>query len=1061
MMDWNKQQLSAIEKRGCSILVSAGAGSGKTAVLTERIVKLIEEGNSILDFVICTFTDDATIEMKNRIRERLIEKRLTQQADLVYMSAISTIHSLCKKIVEENFDVVGLPAKFTILSNEAVLVNQAIDNTLNTLFEEEDFVNFAMKIAPANDGRIRQLLLSAFYFCCDIPDYEAFIKEQADKYLHHDYRDIISNYCRLKGYEIKEILGSYNRLLTDVPLEDKEQKLVEADVVVMDGLLQNLEANILASCSFERMPSKMPNKDEINAVRKTAKTAAKEIEEYKAKLECDVIMDDAGENLLQLLKGVSTFANEYSRIKLEKGYLTFNDLEQYAYKILADENTAKGYRDRYRFIFVDEYQDTSKLQQAILDRLKAPTNMFMVGDVKQSIYGFRNADPNMFHSIYKAYGYEGEQVKIDLPVNYRSTENILNCVNDIFSVLLNLTEEFYPKEAYLYTDTKPGGLPVDVDIFSKDKDEAAQAAHVVSRIQQSVKEGYSYKDICVLLYSVRTELASQVYSRLQEAGIPVSMSSGQDELFMESRIFIDLLFLIDNPDNDIPLISVLFSEIGKMSVDDLIKIKAGKKRSFYECVCSYRGEKELEDKISSFLSLLDHFNRESKRVSVDELMSMVLMGTGYLKTISAHENSSAKISEIYNVIKAAKDYEDMGYFGLSGFLSYYSAMDEVGKSPEVSGYVEGSDAVNIMTIHKSKGLAFPVVILGDMGKKMYRFTDTGYWVFNNDMGIALCHIDEKRKMKIQTPMMELIKKQNQINTLNEKMRMLYVAMTRAKDKLIIMGKINMDELESIKEQGTTFAGELMAGTTSYLQCILSAIYTGDNKGVFNINEISVSAAPPVKKKTVQPEYNERVFNLLEQQNDTSTIVIPKKASVSSLTKKKDVFVPYKSRGKAKENMGALAGTVTHGLLSIIRQGERVCDAIERMREGEYFKEDELELVNTDAVNSFVNSDVYKRMCNSKKVFREKPFILEMDESTGYTDCPVMVQGIIDCMFKEKGGYVLVDYKTDNVVKNAEDILKEKYSKQLELYAFAIEELTGKPVLEKIIFHLKTGKTILV
>lgn len=1035
-------------------------------MLTERIVGLIEQGESILDFAICTFTEDATLEMKNRIRQRLIEKGMNEQADMVYMADIATIHSICKKIIADNFDSAGLPPKFSILSSEAVFEEQAMNRALNNLFEDEEFSAFAMKFSPNDDGRIKELLLKTYNFCCNIPDYQSFLQGQSDMYKKGDYTFIESGYCRLKSYELEDMDKAYDGLADGIAMTEKEFGVVAADKELLSSLAMDMEQGKIpkGKPKFVTMPPKQPNKEEIDVVRKKAKALVKEILEYRAVLDCKEIMTEAAEDLDMLLKGVQEFESCYRDIKLSKGYLTFNDLEQYAYKALDNEQVVKEYRDRYKYIFVDEYQDTSRLQQAILERLRGKRNMFMVGDIKQSIYGFRNADPSMFHKVYKEYGDEGENIRVDLFRNYRSSRNILNFVNDIFSSLLNLNEKYYPKEAYLITDQNEDETPVELDLVAGEDKELCEATRIVHRVEECVAMGYSYKDIAVLFRSVKSGVAPVLYRLLKDRGIPVDMSAEGDELYMETRIFVDLISIIDNSDNDIPLISVMFSDLGGFTTSDLIEIKKGRRDSFYACAKGYRGDKGLEQRLADFFGMLEDFDRDSRNMAVDELMSAVLMHTGYIKQVEAGKDGRAKVSQLYHLLKCAKDFEAMGYYGISGFMEYFSALKELKKAPDMEGFVQGSNAVSIMTMHKSKGLEFPVVIIGGLNKQMYHRIEDSYYVFNKDMGIGLSHIDTGRRAKIATPMMGLIKEQNAIDTMEEQMRMLYVAMTRPRERLYMVSYIDDDKLEKLMDSRGVNRQELLSSRATFLQAVISAAVAvrGRATSRFNFNRVQVVVDDTgAEKKEIRPEYNEVVTSLLDKENDTSTVVVPKKAAVTGLTKDEEVFIPYRARGRQKSNDGALAGTVTHNLLYHLEQDEDFDGLMWRMEQGEYFTKKELSLVDKDMIVGFMASDLYRRICKGNRVYREKPFILELDESSEYTDEAVMVQGIIDCLFEEEDGFVLVDYKTDNVVKNAEILLKEKYAKQLELYSFAIESLTGKRVKERIIYHLKTGKEIRV
>lgn len=1054
MNNWNNAQKNAINATG-NILVSAGAGSGKTAVLTERIVKLIKGGCSIMDFAICTFTEAATLEMKGRIRERLLELGLYDQADKVYMADILSIHGLCNIILKENFNVVGLPPKQITLTEPEVLKNKAMDSAINELYEDEEFLSFATKISPRDDKALRRMLFSLYEFAGSIPDFDRFVDNQ----ISGDTDQIKKEFCRIKSYLLGEILGEYDELLKSQILEEPEVAAMEKDAEDLEHVKESLMAGEFAVYTFKTAPRNAPNKDIFNAVRDKAKKAIKSIDAFWELIDCNEIMEQTTKDLIQLKKGFDGFTKEFTRLKLEDGYITYNDMEMYAYKILKNDQVSEFYKSRYKHIFVDEYQDTSKLQQAILERLSTGHNMFMVGDIKQSIYAFRNADPSMFHRIYNEYDYEGEKIKIDLPINYRSTENILNCVNDIFSILLNITQEYYPKDAYLRTECNHDMMPVDIDLVEETSGGVDQAMHIVQRIEELVSEGFAYRDMAVLFQSVKSAVAQNLYNLLRQKGIPAVISTSADKIFIETSIFMSLLSLIDNPTIDIDLVSVLFSEIGKLNTSDLIKIRSGKNGSFYECAKNYKGEKGLEEKLSCFFNMLDEFRQKSRNMATHELMSMVLMHTGYFRIIESHENSRAKTSQIYMMQKKAREYESMGNYGLSGFLHYYEKAQELKNQEDEGGYTEGSDAVSILTIHKSKGLAFPVVILGDTNKRIFSIDGSGILNLDKDLGIGITHIDPKRRKSISTPLQTLIKDKKQIDTLSEKMRLLYVAMTRPKNKLIIVGSINEEDRKDLEENCTVSLTKLLSSKTTFLQCILMAVYSSSRVGIISINNIKCKSKVDASKPVVVPEYNKEIEKILDKEMDTSITVVPKKASVTGLTKEEKVFVPHKARGKKSDNTGALMGTITHAILSLVKPGESAGQVIGRMNKDEYFTEYELGLVDKDMIQGFLDSSLYARMRGSKKLFLEKPFILELGEDSKYTKEPVMVQGIIDCMFLENDQYVLVDYKTDNIVKDADVILKKRYTKQLELYAFAIERLTGKKVKERIIYHLRTKKII--
>ncbi|MBQ9625290.1 MAG: UvrD-helicase domain-containing protein, partial [Clostridia bacterium] len=815
-INWNKQQENAITFENCNIIVSAGAGSGKTAVLTERITRLVESGESILNFAVCTFSRAAAEEMKERIRNALLERGLEKEADDAFLADINTMHALMSKVLESHFDVLNLPPKFNILEKPDVLMEQAMNNTLNMLFEDNEFKSFAMLVSPKNDETLKELIKTVFKFCCNISNYEEFLEKNLQNAREGNVKPLEKEYCALIKDKVKEFTNAYEMLLSKSYLEQKETNALEKDLAILYSLLEGVEKNELPHLDgFKTFPPKQPNKDEIYLIREPAKELVNSAREFKELLENEEIVKSDAHNLEMLIKAVTTFDREFAKIKLDNGVLTFNDLERYAYKILQNDKIAEEYRNRYKYILVDEYQDTSRLQQDIIDKLRGDKNLFMVGDIKQSIYRFRHADPTLFYKTYNEYDTDGDNVRIDLSVNYRSKKNILSFVNGVFSVLLNEGKEYYPKEAFLKTEDKDDMHCVDIDIVAADKNETddIEALQIVKRIEEMLtkKDGeadsrtYEPKDIAVLFRSVKQSdsTAAIVYRMLKDKGIAVQLSDTENNLFRETAVFLDFMSLIDNAENDIPLLSVMYSEIGRFSIDDIIEIRRDKKISFYECVKNYKGDKSLEERISAFMQMLDELALQSRGLTVDELMAVALTKTGYLKILEKTKDSGAKAGQIYQIIDAAKSYEQMGYYGISGFVEYAESLKQLKSGIETEGFVQSGNAVSIMTMHKSKGLEFPVVIVGGLGKEIKGNTNqTGgkQCEMHKYYGIGMAFFNSEKHCKVIPPKMKLLELHNKKEDLEESMRLFYVAMTRAKERLFLVGSVKDKDLEIWKSK---------------------------------------------------------------------------------------------------------------------------------------------------------------------------------------------------------------------------------------------------------------------
>jgi ATP-dependent helicase/nuclease subunit A len=925
---WTKEQQSAIDTRHCNLLVAAAAGSGKTAVLVERIIKIITDIKSPVDIdrlLVVTFTSAAAAEMRERIGEAISReldrnpdsKTLQRQLTLLNRSNITTMHSFCLDVIRNNFHHIDLDPNFRISDEtEALLLKQELlQELLEDKYEESD-ENFLALVesfgGSRDDSPIIDMIGNLFSFSMSGPWPEKWLREKAEEFnLPEDFDIGESSWGQVLKNSIEiDLLAAKYKLLNAVEICETGAGLqpyldnIKSDLSMIEGLLSDLKEDFDSLyngfCSIEFTKLNRVGKD----VDKDAQEEVKDIrDEVKDKIKAirgeifNVSPKEAVEALRAMYPIMKTlselvieFDKRYKEKKRERGMLDFNDLEHLCLKILTDfddkgeiipSNIALGFREKFDEVLVDEYQDSNNVQETIINMVSRKftddPNVFMVGDVKQSIYRFRQAKPELFLEKYNTYpSEEGKKDRrIMLFKNFRSRDEVINSVNYIFKQLmsktvgeldytereaLNLGADFKVleeegsvvggnTELHIIDRTGQSTDENDNDQDSEDGEEGQvqtnlleeeeldniqlEARLVAKRIKELMNssEGnqfkvfdkdikayrpVKYKDIVILMRAT-SNWAPVFMEELGGEGIPVYADAGTGYFqTVEIRTIMALLQIIDNPMQDVPMLSVLRSPIFSFTPEELIDIRMlDREKYFYENIKTiaqvdnevaittlasrYIFEESIQEKAQYFIDALERWREKSIHMPIDEFIWYLYMDTSYYGYVGAMPGGVQRQANLRILFQRARQYEQTSFSGLFNFINFINRLrNSSGDMGSAKILGENEDVVRIMSIHKSKGLEFPIVILAGSGKQFNLMDLNRNILFHEEMGYGPDFVDYKRRISYTTIKKQAIKKKFKLESLSEEMRILYVAFTRAKEKLIITGSVGNFEKSSAR-----------------------------------------------------------------------------------------------------------------------------------------------------------------------------------------------------------------------------------------------------------------------
>lgn len=1214
---WTPAQKSAIDTRDCNVLVSAAAGSGKTAVLVERIISMITDPDKNIDIdrlVVVTFTKAAAAQMKDKIRKALDsmldenpgDVNLLRQITLLNNAQITTIDSFCLWIIRNHFPEVNLDPGFRIMDEgeKKLIENDVLEDVLEEFYAEadEEFFNLVDAFGMGRDDSGLVSTIDKIYrFSRSNPWIDEWFDECMKVYDDETY----------DNPAIKELYDSIKNVLLDY--RDKYNRLVDicsepAGPAAYTGALQSdlLGINEMINSqnfgelgrririfSFEALSRKKDAGADPD-IKEYVKGQRKLFKDYIGRLNDKIFLKDdegifsdmqgAGIQIRTLLKVAKVYAKRVSEVKREKGIIDFNDMEHLALSILVKKEdgklvyteTADKLANRFEEILIDEYQDSNQLQEVILNAVSKTrlsgenNNIYMVGDVKQSIYKFRLACPELFIEKYDTYGETGDNVRIELQKNFRSRENVLECANDVFSHIMNknfsgirydesvrLNAGFpYPE----YSDSNYGdgaNKSTDVILISSENEEEAttrelEADRLAKLIEGIVASGVNvydadkniyrpaeYRDIVILTRSV-TGWADTFADALMDRGIPAYTDSSTGYFSVrEIQVILSMLTIVDNPVQEISLAAAMMSYFGGFTAAELGMVrKLGREyvdknvhNNLYEhlkAVAVIGGEdkiqetdvKQLSGKCALFLAKLTLYRDKSSVEPLYDLCWEMIYDSGYYDYVGTMPAGAQRQANLNVLLERAAGYGKSSYSGLFNFLRYIERLKKFDEDfAEGAASLDNENLVRIMSIHKSKGLEFPIVILAGAHKSINFMDATAPVLVDQNLGIAVDYVDLKRRTKTPTIIKGAMARRIVRESIAEEERLLYVAMTRAREKLIITGVVKDADktLDKYRGRAEQLAADGMLSFAdsenikNYLDMIMPVCLMDSDKlkGSFNVmvdagensesdafesEEMSDENKKAVADKDLmsQPEVSAG-YPLLDelpeyvpddnaagrmkltvsqlkamQAEDDSEENAYMDESVKAALKKEECdetnsIIPKFISGEEVKLAANERGSAYHRVMECLDYSvsvnlDGVKADINRMLETGKMNKLQVKSVNPRDISTFVQSDIGKRAAsavNSGRARREQPFVFEYEGQ--------LIQGIIDMYFEEYGELVLIDYKTDRVDKSTagEQELVKRYAIQLDYYAKALAQLTGKCVKEKIIYSFALEKGIIV
>lgn len=1240
---WTDDQWKAIMAKGQDTLVAAAAGSGKTAVLVERMINKIislDDPINVDELLVVTFTNASAAEMRHRISEALekaidtnpTSKHLRKQLSLLNRASISTLHSFCLEVIRKYYYKIDCDPGFRIADEtEAQLLrDEAMEELFETEYGKEGNDRFYALVDTfsndRSDAALQDIVRELYDFARSNPSPSEYLQTIVDMYNVDEHTTV-------------EELPFMDALLYDIELqlEGAKQLLEQAlelakipggpapraenyidDINIVDGLIaaknQSWESLYFAMQAWSFSRAKTCRGDEYDKklveqsqkYREKAKKILQAIQsEFFARKPESFIRDmkEMYPHIDTLVRLVEKFSVQFEYMKKEKGLVDFADLEHFCLQILSEESegtrlpseAAFSYRNQFKEVLVDEYQDTNMVQEAILQLVtkegENEGNLFMVGDVKQSIYRFRLAEPNLFLRKYNRFTVTGENsgLRIDLARNFRSRREVLDGTNFIFKQLMGVKvgeieydeaaelvkgapypeEKLYPIELLLIDQEEEKDSPDDDDGSSEESEpaefdmvelkqsqlEAKVMANKIKELIANRKEVFNpksnssrpimYRDIVILLRSMTW--APQIMEEFKEQGIPIyaNLSSGYFEA-TEVAIMMALLKIIDNPSQDIPLASVLRSPIVGLDEEELAKIRMQNRRgSFYEALKTLCENKptpeteELYEKVRPFFNELSKWRTQARQGALSDLIWQLFRDTRFFDFVGGLPGGKQRQANLRALYDRAKQYEETSFRGLFRFLRFIERMrdrgDDLGAARALG---EQEDVVRIMTIHSSKGLEFPIIFVAGLARQFNTMDLKKSYMLDKDFGFASKYTNAEKRISYPSLPQLAFKRKKKLEMLAEEMRVLYVALTRAKENIYLLGS-----LKNVNKQLDDWSQQLphnqwllkeftRASAKSYLDWIgptlvrhrdclqinmnnsntvhiSSEIVDHPSRWVISIlrsNEILLQAN---EDQTDQDDRLEHVYlgKYLPTQSDwndslhsvlswkyvfTDATNHRSKQSVSEIKRQREISdeesgVDLLSRFKKpllnrprfmqeKALTPAERGTAMHMVMQHVDFSkaitkDTVLALINEMVMKELLTEEQHDMIDVGQIVQFFESDLGKRMLQAKTINREIPFSLSLPTSEAYSDWKgeqesVLIQGIIDCVFEDDQGLVLLDYKTDGIhdrykdgFEEAKPTLESRYRVQIDLYTKALEQILKKEITERYLFFFDGGHTL--
>ena len=1148
-----KSQADAIITRNRAVLVSAAAGSGKTKVLTERLLARITDEADPVDvdsFLIITFTKAAAAELRSRIMDeiaaRLAEepenKRLRRQSALCQRAQIGTIHSFCANLLRENCQAVGLSPEFKVIEEERseVIRARVIEKVMESMYEnmEDDFRLLADTVGQGrDDAGLVKLVLELHGKMQSHAEPDKWAQSQIEA-LNAEYADVSETLWGKEILDSLKVSASFwaermENLCIEMQSEEKTQKAYGASVADSAANLREFckaldmgwdRARALLPIAFPRLGSlRNPTDPEFSEYVKAVRDACKDsVKSFDKTLYADSakLLEDMRKTapaMQALLKLTMEFDRAYAAEKRRRAEVDFSDLEHMSYRLLSqNEQVAESVSRKFTEIMVDEYQDVNAVQDAIFRAVsRNGENLFMVGDVKQSIYRFRLADPTIFTEKYNSFAdldkaEDNAPVRIMLQENFRSRREILRAANHVFRTCMSekLGDIAYDENAELkygagYGDSVPVpelmllNLPKtsdDGESLDKTEQEAAMVAKKIKSLidagtlvtDRDVRRPARYSDVAILMRSANS--AGDAYRRaLIAADVPVMNGQG-GSFFSSVEIsgFVSLLAVIDNPHQDVPLISTLRSPVFGFTADELSAIRAADRDSDFYTALLKCGD--TNDKCGEFLEKLADFREYAKNMELGQLIWRLFDELDIFAVCAAMRDGDNRCANLRLMLDYAKRFEGTGFRGLHRFVDWLNKLAERGDEPNRG---TSGNAVQIMTVHKSKGLEFPIVFLCDTARQFNTQDLKASVLVHPELGLGPKVTDTQRGISYYGIARNAIRIRSRREMLSEEMRLLYVALTRAKEYLFMSAALKDSEKELQKLMPFAEAPvspEMLMKANRPVTWLMYALLADKSECMrLSLHEIESaekeeSTCGEIQRIAANPQLTEKLRrNLAFRYAYGNAEALPSKVTATEMKSydgadeealsvaphRRSSFRTPDFLRESRPMTGAEKGTATHMVLQFIdykKTGslEEIKGEIERLRACRYISDRQAEAVEPRTVLKLFKSEIGQRIMNADKISREFRFSLlcpAEDFFDGGEGEKVLLQGVMDCCIEEKGEITVIDYKTDRVRGDAMLSRAETYKGQLRAYAIAAQRITGKPVKECVLYFLEAGESV--
>lgn len=1111
-----------------NMLVSASAGTGKTTVMIERIARLISQGVNVDQIVVVTFTTLAAAEMKTRLLAKLSQladnARVREQLEKLDTAYICTLHSFCSDLLRNYFYVVDIDPSFTILDGitAANLKKNAVDELFKEYFAEkdDDFLRlYKIYATGRKEENFKQLVLQLYEFSRNVVDFEQWYQNVRKTYLNND------NTGPLMSILVQDVSSSINHYKAQLQqlvqrcLAEGGTQIAQVCQANLDNLnkLNPLDAQSLFNdfCKFDwqRLVAKNRKvyvamddvvieekiRDDFKAIDESFKKKREVYQKLTNNKTLDVMWQEMAQSVQlsdKLVEMVCKFQNKFFALKKRRGVVDFSDLEHLTLQVLRDDESAESIKQKYKLVFVDEYQDTNPVQEAIVNALANADHLFMVGDIKQSIYGFRGCDPSFFATKHRKYLQNDGGVAEQLNDNFRSNKDILDFVNLVFNQIMteDLGQVDYRQNAQLRGQTERtlkqvpsvriSFLPkstvdepicgyYDVTKRTDFLNESAQAKAIANRIKSYVGMAYKdkdgnakriqYGDIVVLMRGM-TARATEIYNALVDCNIPVTAGFKLDGFASkEVREIVNLLRVIDNPYNDVYLVGVCLCSFGDLSETDLadVRLNTSGRVPFFDRLCEYVQlyQNETAQKIANLLKLLDDLRFYSRGASVCEVVLKVIEQTNFDLFVQGLPNGGLRLNKLNAFVDSLKgaSYAE----SIDKFLYYIDETDEARSEQALAT----TNAVRIMTMHASKGLEFPIVILAGM-ETMFNFDSPGdlhYVLHSTDLGIATNYYDFDHMKRCETIGSFACSLYNKRKQREEEMRLLYVAMTRPKYVLDIFASADQKQLDKMPNQPQN--------ANSNLDWLLYALKNALPTLQCQSDSLTVEVVDEVwSTSSIQQDF------LCEQQTDVAQIVeklnyeypfqdqtkMPTKLVSSALDKQfldddESVTAPVIVQDD-KNKIGTAYHTV-YQFVDYTANVEQIQSTISQLVEQGKMDTQYTTQLDVNLIFQTLQNPALKQILQGGKVYHEIPFMLyapydQLAKDKRFSD-DVMLQGVIDLLVVGKDKATVVDFK----YTSRSDKVFERYPYQLASYKLAVKDICGIDNVDAYVLSIADNKLI--